>query len=346
MPDLQTELSEQKRKVDFDTFDISAKELLGMVRDGLVDIAPEYQRQFVWSPERQSTFAESVFLGIPVPSLYMAANQDGTWEVIDGVQRLSTLIHFAGDDPQRLQIGKKLALQLTGLKKLTNFNGMRFSDLPLPVQTGFLLKPLKVTTLTDKSDLHVRFDLFERLNTGGVLLTAQEIRACIYRGPFNDFLRKLTADTHFRKVVKLPSKSEQNGTREEFVLRFFAYLHNYKHFEHNVTDFLNEYMQSATKMFDYSENSAVFDKTFTLLATLFPHGISRSGKRFTPANLFEGIAVGAALALEASPNKLATKNVQQWTNSEDLRQHTMAGSNSRKMVKARIEFSRDKFLGK
>jgi Protein of unknown function DUF262 len=98
-------LNEQKRRVDFDSYDITVKELVGMVGDNMIDIAPEYQRRFRWDIKRQSALIESVFLGIPIPTLFMAANPDGTWELIDGVQRLSTLIHFVGDPGQRRKIG-------------------------------------------------------------------------------------------------------------------------------------------------------------------------------------------------------------------------------------------------
>ncbi len=107
MIDLNSELMEQKMKVDFNTYDLSVKELLSMVNDGLINIAPEYQRQFRWDEERQSSLVESLFLGIPVPSLFMATNVDGTWEVIDGVQRLSTMICFAGDDSVREKVNAK-----------------------------------------------------------------------------------------------------------------------------------------------------------------------------------------------------------------------------------------------
>ncbi len=96
--DLQKRLMEQKMKVDFNTYDLSIKELIGMVNDKLINIAPEYQRQFRWDKERQSSLIESIFLGIPIPSLFMATNADGTWELIDGVQRVSTILCFAGTE--------------------------------------------------------------------------------------------------------------------------------------------------------------------------------------------------------------------------------------------------------
>src|SRR5262245_42088983 len=120
------QLNDQKRKVDFDTYDITVKELLSMVTNKLIDIAPEYQRQFRWDEARQSEFVESVFLGIPIPSLFMAANSDGSWELIDGVQRLSSLIHFAGDPECRKAIHGGTPLSVTGLEKLSSFNNLVF----------------------------------------------------------------------------------------------------------------------------------------------------------------------------------------------------------------------------
>lgn len=85
MVNITAELNDQKRKVDFNSYDMSVKELISMVNDNIIDIAPEYQRQFRWDDSRQSALIESIFLGIPVPSLFMATNNDGTWEVIKGL---------------------------------------------------------------------------------------------------------------------------------------------------------------------------------------------------------------------------------------------------------------------
>ena len=342
MADLLTQLNDQRRKVDFDSFDITVKELLSMVVENLIDIAPEYQRQFRWSDARQSTFIESVFLGIPVPSLFMAANPDASWELIDGVQRLSTLGHFVADPKHLRVIGRTEPLVLSGLLKLDTFNDKKFVDFPATVRTQFLLKPLKITTISDKSDLNVRFDLFERLNNGGVSLTAQEIRACLYRGEFSDFLRELAVNKFFRAVVRLKASDEQNATREDFVLRFFAYLNDYTNFDHLVIEFLNNYMEKASKSFDYSASRALFEETFTRLAKVFPLGLKRGA--VTPANLFEAVAVGAALALKKTGN-LKTTGVSKWVGSDELRQLTSGGTNTNKMVRGRIEFCRNKFLG-
>jgi uncharacterized protein with ParB-like and HNH nuclease domain len=341
MADMQTQLDELKRQVDFGSYDITVKELISLVADGTIDIAPEYQRHFRWDGSRQSQLIESIFLGIPIPSLFMATNKDATWELIDGVQRLSSIIHFAGGVDVRSKIGLPTLLKLEELEKLQTFNGKHFEELPKSIQLGFLMKPLKITTLSDKSDLSVRFDLFERLNTGGVSLSNQEIRSCVYRGKFNDFLKELALNADFKQVVRVTRKQETDATREELVLRFFAFLDNYQNFDHSVVDFLNEYMRKATKSFDYEAGRSIFEQTFASLAHL-PSGITRN-RTTTPVNLYEAVAVGAALALRQGET-LNTTNTD-WIVSDELKVLTSGATNSRSRVTGRIEFAKAKFLG-
>jgi hypothetical protein len=239
---LTLQLEQERRTVSFDTYDIAVRQLLDMVSEKAIDIAPEYQRKFVWEAQRQSEFIESVFLGIPIPSLFMATNRDSSWEVVDGVQRISSLINFCGSEDTRYRVLQlREPLTIVGLEKLTTLNGQRFVELPKSLQLAFLTRPIRVTTLNDKSDLSVRFDLFERLNSGGVKLQPQEIRNCVYRGPFNVLLKTLSQNQNFRTVVRLSDDDETNGTYEELVLRFFAFLDRYQQFGHSVLDFLNKY---------------------------------------------------------------------------------------------------------
>lgn len=343
MIDLDAELMEQKMKVDFNTYDLSVKELLSMINDGLINIAPEYQRQFRWDENRQSSLVESLFLGIPVPSLFMATNADGTWEVIDGVQRLSTMICFAGDDSVRAKVNSEKVgvLKLRGLSKLESFNGKKFEDLSIGVQNKFKLTSIKVTTLSDKSDRDVRFDLFERLNKGGVNLTAQEIRSCVYRGGFNDFLKELSLDENFKSCVHLSESQENDGTREELVLRFFAYLYDLDSFDHSVKDFLNEYMSKADRSFNYSENDKLFRDVFKILNEALPNGISK-GRKNTPLNLFEAVSVGAALAY-MNKGQINTKGIDEWIRDKELLKYITGATNSKPRVIGRIDFCRQKF---
>ena len=342
---LSQQLGTQRRMVDFDTFDIQLQELLRMLDSGQISIAPAYQRQFRWDSERCSQLIESLMLGIPIPNLFMATNEDNTWETVDGVQRLSAIVKFAGSDELRKKLRLDGALVLEGLQKIDKFNGLTFETLPSTVQQHIRTRPLKVVTLNDKSDKVVRFDLFERLNTGGISLSKQEIRDCVFQGPFAAKLDELAATNDFRTVVRLTSKQMRDGTIEECVLRFFAFLDRYKKFDHSVTEFLNGYMEDASEHLDPTRERE-FRHVLGELVKCFPDGIRRPGRKGnTPLNLYEGVSVGAALALRKS-DRLETHNLQQWLGSDELRKYTTGATNDRRAVRGRIEFCRDRFLGK
>lgn len=349
--ELEEQLREQRRTVDFDTFDIHTKQLLGMLADDQILASPKYQRKFRWQSDRCSQFIESLMLGIPVPSLFMATNPDNAWEIVDGVQRLSTVAYFAGDDALRKklklhEIGLTGPLVLTSLKKMSVFEGLTFDQLPRTLQLHFHTRPLKVTTLNDKSDMKVRFDLFERLNTGGVSLSPQEIRDCIFQGRFADQLEDWSKTTNFSQTVKLTPLQKTDATAEECVLRFFAFRNKYQTFVHEVKGFLSDYMEESSQEFDYESADRIFSRTFAEIARVFPNGIRRVGNRnTTPLNLYEGISVGASLALDKTP-RLHTTGLKRWLASEELRRFTTGATNNLSAVRGRIEFCRDRFLGK
>jgi hypothetical protein len=346
--DIRLGLSEQRRQVDFDTYDVTVDELIRRVKASRIDIAPVYQRQFRWDDERQSRLVESVLLGIPVPPLFMATNTSDLqdrWEVVDGLQRLLSLVHFAGDAETRESAS--LAgdpLRLRGLDKLTSFLGRTYAELPEDVRSFFLDRPMKVVVLNDKSQLEVRYDLFERLNTGGISLTPQEIREAVFRGDFIDLLGKLASTIDFKTVVVLPKSKWIDGTPEDFVLRFFAFKERYQTFDHSVKEFLTSFVSDAAARPLVVERRAQFERTFSFLALRFPDGL-KTRKGQTPVNLFEGVAVGAALALEEVAGQLPSTDLS-WVHSEEMRRLTTGATNSRKRVVGRIERSRDGFLGR
>lgn len=341
------QLAEQRRKVDFDTYDVTIEELVRRVERSRIEIAPVYQRQFRWDTSRQSRLVESLMLGIPVPPLFMATNlmpdQKNQWEVVDGLQRLLTLVNFIGDESARNAARlKDTSLRLTRLDKLTALEGMLFNELPEDIRTSLEDRPVKVIVLNDKSDLQVRFDLFERLNTGGVALTDQEVRECVFRGAFMDMLSLLSKDEKFKIVVRLPQAKWKDGTPEDYLLRFFAFLDRYKTFDHSVKDFLNDFTEDAANNPRTIERESIFHDTFRYLAEVFPEGI-KSRRGMTPVNLFEGVAVGAALALRERPS-LSTPRTTDWVQSDELRRMTTGATNSRPRVSGRIEYSRNQFL--
>lgn len=336
---LVEQLDREKRSVSYDAYDVTVRQLVDMVSAKEIDIAPEYQRHFVWDEDRESELIESILLGIPVPSLFMATNKDGSWEVVDGVQRLSTLLHFAGDSALVALVGKKQPLVLCGLQKLTALNGKALSDVPKSVQLHFMLRPLRVTTLNDRSDLVVRYELFERLNTGGVTLHPQEIRNCIFRGKLCEQLKELSRNANFRKVVLIKRSEQTEAIYEECVLRFFAFLDRYMKFEHLVVKFLSEYSKDTNTKGVSPARVALFEKTMGFLAKEIPDGIVRN-RAATPLNLFEAIAVGTALVINMGkqPKRGVLKKL---LTDPQLQKLTQGGTNTRPMVTGRIHYVRD-----
>ncbi len=337
---IQSQLDAQRKTVSFDSYDITVRQLYDMTFEGIIDVAPEYQRHFVWNTERQSVLIESILLGIPVPSLFMATNKDSSWEVIDGLQRMTTIINFIGNDKLINKISSKgKKLRLAGLEKLTEMNGLTFEEIPKSIQLMFLTRPIRVTVLNDKTDTDVRFDLFERLNTGGVTLHPQEIRNCVYLGKFNNFIKELAENSHFRSVVKITDKSIMNVNYEELVLKYFAYYQNRNEFVHSVKEFLNDYMSSKTKKFiDEILLRKIFEDTFEFLAKNLPNGIVRGTRvNMTPLVLFEAISIGAADVL-AEGKQIDISKLNAILNDSNLTKLTTGATNSHNKLIERINY--------
>jgi uncharacterized protein with ParB-like and HNH nuclease domain len=338
--EIQGQIDSNRRTVGFDNYDITVQQVYHMITNGSIDIAPEYQRHFAWDGARQSQLIESLFLGIPVPSLFFATNADATWEVVDGLQRLTTIVNFVANEDQIKKVNSDcVKLKIESLEKLSALNGLKFEQLPQSVQLMFMTRPLRVTVLNDRSDFKVRYDLFERLNTGGISLHPQEIRNCIYLGAFNTFLKECVRNDDFKTVVKMTEKAELSGNLEELVLKFFAYLECREEFVHSVKGFLNDYMFSKTTRFkNEDELRSIFNKTFDFLNSHLPDGIVRgSRKNITPLVLYEAIAVGAADAI-LSGRKIFHKRLVALLNDSNLRNLTTGATNSRTKLVERIEY--------
>ena len=238
----EAEIREKQKIVDYDTKEYPVEVLVQKYRDGLGEdinelYVPDYQRDMAWDELRQSKFIESIFLGLPIPYIFVAdlhPEEDdlGRLEIVDGTQRIRTLDRFLNNE-----------LKLRGLKKLEKLNDFTFSDLPLSRQRRFNRATLRMIVLTEKSDEDTRRDMFERINTGSVELNDMEKRRGISPGPFVDLIEELAKDAKFRKLCPFSEALVRRREPEEFVLRFFAYLNKYKNFERQVNEFLNEYLE-------------------------------------------------------------------------------------------------------
>ncbi|MFB9864648.1 DUF262 domain-containing protein [Rufibacter immobilis] len=345
---LQEQLDSNRRTVSFDNYDITVRQLYLMVLEKQISLKPEYQRHFVWDGARQSQLIESIFLGIPVPNLFMATNKDSSWEVVDGLQRLTTIVNFIGDEETILRTNPKSEkLKLAGLDKMSTMNGNFFEDLPMSVQQMFFTRPIRVTVLNDKSDFNVRFDLFERLNTGGVTLHPQEIRNCVYIGDFKNFLIDCSKNENFNASVKMTESSERNGNREELILKFFAYYEDRNIFDHSVKEFLNDYMGKKTKLFNNkTELKSLFEESFRIINEFLPNGIVRGNRvNITPLVLYEAISIGIADLVKSNQTQLITsEKLQNLLNNDELKRLTTGATNSRNKLNGRIDHVKNYIL--
>jgi hypothetical protein len=334
---LQDEIDEQRKKVDVEHFDLSIREIARMVTESEMQIAPEYQRKFRWSEETESRLIESVFLGLPIPTIFVASNRDGTWEVIDGLQRISTIIHYVSTDPIHLDIiGKKASLTLINLEKVSSLNGTQFANIPNNIQLLFWKKSLRITVLSDKSDYDARFEMFERLNTGGVALSPQEVRSCVFRGPAIEFIEECSVYANFTKLLKLQSKRQNDGTAAEIVLKFFSYLYNRSSFDGRVTAFLNDFLRHNGQKLRTKKNETLFHAAcdHAVKATR-GKPLLRKNVSTTPLNQLEAVLVGIAeLVRDNKPLKTPAAG---WQDDQQLVESSTGATNTLKSLGARID---------
>ncbi|WP_291037554.1 DUF262 domain-containing protein [Herbiconiux sp.] len=210
--------------------------LAQLVQSGAIDVSPKFQRRDRWTADRQSLLIESFLVNIPVPPVYLAEDEAriGRYAVIDGKQRLTAIDAFFAD-----------RLVLRNLSRLEGLNGLRYSDLPTGIRNSLGMKNLRVTTLLRQSDEVLKHEVFLRLNTGGEVLNAQEIRNVAYRGPLNDLIYRLAENSFLRqqlKVVPPSSPAYRRMADAEFVLRFFALASGWRTFSGDIRQSLDLFM--------------------------------------------------------------------------------------------------------
>ena len=194
---LGEEIENRSREINTDSYSMSIGELMSLYNDGELDIHPEFQRVFRWTILQKSKLIESILLGIPIPSIFVSQRDDGVWDVIDGVQRLSTIFEFAGC--LKDENGKYCdPIQLIGTDYLPSLEG-KFWNSPNPSESldqphRMFIKRNKIDIkiVKKESDANVKFDLFQRINTLGSILSDQEVRNCLLVMSDRFFLSGLT----------------------------------------------------------------------------------------------------------------------------------------------------------
>ena len=221
------------------TKQMSMDTLLKRMREGEVNLAPDFQRAEVWRPTARSRLIESLLIRIPLPAFYMDATDEDSWLVVDGLQRLSTLRDFA----------IKKTMKLQDLEFLTQFHGAKYSDLPRNYQRRIEETQVTVYLIEKGTPAEVKFNIFKRINTGGLPLSAQEIRHALNQGPVTTYLKDLAYSDEFRQATD-NGVSDKRMTARECVLRFLAFTltppEKYKAADFDA--FLSDAMGNLNKM--------------------------------------------------------------------------------------------------
>lgn len=274
------EVDAQLKNVHTQSLDISFNELADMVSTNELDISPDYQRLFQWSEGARSRFIESLLLEMPVPPIYVVEEENNQKLLIDGLQRLSSYLHFRGMLTAShlrppVNIGDKLILQDCDI--LPQLNGKTFDDLGTALQIKLKRSFVRVEVVRKGSNPKFKYHMFKRLNTGGERLTNQQLRNCTIRlldSKFNDFVNTLADQNEdFKVCTATISEQDRDGAYDrELVLRFFAFKNWRSRFKHDVADFLTEYMEAIAdpeiaEPFDYDKSREVFERTFRILNT-------------------------------------------------------------------------------
>lgn len=206
-------------------------------------IQPDFQRHFVWDTTKSSRLIESTFLDIPIPVIYLSEEKDGKEYVIDGQQRLTAFFSFIdGKFPDGNDF------KLTNLKVFTELNRKLFNEIEEELQDKIRYYKIRIITFKRESEANLKFEIFERLNTGAVSLNDQELRNCIYRGPYNELLKELSENNDFMYLLAL-NRPDKRMKDVELALRFAAFYHfTYLKYKPPMRKFLNNDMEEYQRI--------------------------------------------------------------------------------------------------
>lgn len=223
----------------------SCADLFRMYEDGALEVSPIFQRDIVWKGPDQTRFIDSLIKQLPIPSLCFAYDfKQGKWIVIDGLQRISAIVKFLRGDDWKLAILDDIDPGLSG-KNAATIKNAKAGELKL-FYTRIQNQTLPINVLrcdfSKKSHNEYIFTIFHRLNSGGVKLNNQEIRNCIYTGEFNSLLKELDQDVNWRTINNMQPDENYRFTKQEAILRFFAFMDGRADYKGAVAKFLNDYM--------------------------------------------------------------------------------------------------------
>lgn len=368
---LKNELDQAKRSVVTDSLQISIGEIASMYAGEELDIIPDFQRLFRWTPEKKTAFIESILIGIPVPPAFAYEKPDGTWELIDGLQRISTVLEFMGllrdpDNPNE----KLRPSALTSSAYLPSLEGIvwpiegRGDDaevLEKSLQLFFRRSRLDFQILKHPSDAKTKFDLFQRLNRGGEYANEQEVRTCsmvLGNADATNRIRQVAKTQEFVDIFNLTDDQKLKQRDIEYAVR--AIVHTAEDFgsDADVQEFLDRGI--ARVIVDRDPNDVIDTVTWSVATlhrlfgknALMPHDESYEGiaKRFSLRAL-EGILVGVARNQEKiqeldDPDAFLRERVNRFWRDSDVAELSASGLRGTTRIQRTVPFGEQWFSPK
>ncbi|OIJ32689.1 DUF262 domain-containing protein [Microbacterium sp. LCT-H2] len=342
---LELQIADARREVSADIISMSVSELTNLFKEEILVIRPEFQRLFRWTADQKSKLVESMLLGIPIPSIFVSQDESGRWELVDGLQRVSTLLELQGLLPAKT--GVRPELELTATEFLPDLEGRSWSgSLPLSdaQKLDLRLARLDLRVIKRGSDPKAKFDLFQRLNSYGSPLTTQEIRTALIAGMNGDalaWMQRLSEHETYVQSLALGDRLIEEQFDLELLLRFLM-LHNRPiigkrgglgdfptKLDNWAVDFATKFPESS------SELERVFTQTFDAIAEygseqIFrkwdaKYGAFRGGFSSTS---FETLALGIGFHIaNADPFRtdLVAAATELWTTAIPLHLGTTTG---------------------
>lgn len=359
---LKDEIAQKRKEMVVDSYPMSIGEIMNLYKDGELDVHPEFQRFFRWDEEQKTRLIESILLGIPIPPIFVSQKLDGKWDVIDGQQRISTVLQFL--NVLKKEDGTKYdPLVLRSTKFLPSLGGVQFDDegtFSPDQKIIFKREKLNFTIIKEAVENDTsKYEMFQRLNTGGTHLSAQEIRNCLMimiNKPLYELVNELHNDSNFKNCTPLTETQSVERYDLELVVRFLLYnsfknedllrIDKSRSMDLFLTEELEKIAQSNIDSL-VSESRDKFSRIFSLLNALLGEDVFRKyhGDAFKgPMMLasFESIVPGLFLNLEywETHSGLLVERIKQIYTQEEYITATRRGTRAIDRMTQLIRFSR------
>lgn len=327
------EINDARLQVHADSYPMSIGELVNLYIDEELEIHPEFQRVYRWTPEQKSKLIESILLGIPLPSIFVSQRQDGVWDVVDGLQRLSTIFSFMGE--LKDENGDKLpALELLSTKYLPSLSGKAWNkpddksnELDLDIKRVFKREKIDIKIIKRESQDDTKFELFQRLNTGGSKLSDQEVRNCMLLMINSDafeWLQEISKNEDFYTTTPISNRLEQERYNQELALRFIIQRHYSESLRKLHSDVgpyldaeLNRIFSKKATVINYQHEKLIFDKTFCLLNKSLE---DNAFKKYNPEKkrlegpisipVYEALSTAVSFYIEKNPSYIESELIE------------------------------------